>query len=774
VNLFNKIACGSEIHNPYCLTLKPSDPYAWVYWESSPSGPIWIFGQQPSFYGASGVSVGAPTGSGIIFNGRPYVCASGPCHTNVISEWTISSDLPSGTFSNNVCPVDYEGPKPDPQTGACERTPNDGPESACVNPCVRLSNGQLAVNKSTSQCRVFPTTTLGGNQSVGGPSGAVCPTVCPSACVELWDSCPPGSAPLTTLVQTKSPTDLLSLTGPYRLDGRKNPLWPANYSASALTTLPPEQPIGGKPYTECYSYNTSFCDLPMAWQETVPKEPILNPNGPTTNCYSTCPPGTFQDPSNAKMCLFMPLSGEYDPQSYDATTPVQRVFCNPQYFNPVYWPDPYGGTQKGCQALALPSKQGSSCGQGTSAVINEFFNLEWCVPDCPEGYFFDITQSTCVATCQGSTTAPGYNKYLDYVDIYATSNRCLPTGQVDAHGDQITINCVQDMSSGRCPSIASRPPDSSQLIFKSTTQPQNVPIKHSSMNDQCPATGTGLGANFGSFQNSVRQYQQALSKSNKAVPLGECPEGMYFGDSNCAENPGLCYDRCIDGYEPVVSCSNGSTTCADDEKVYACRAKCPAPEEGLGPWTALNSPPLYTCQYAYPSGISPSDPNLWASCPDDGRYTALENSPTDVSITFASAARKEPLCVRQTYLRKNTCPVGYNEVANATGPASCVQACDYKDIIVVLPDNTVVCQSAPSQQKRHEIDFVAVADSHNARSEFRHRVSQRKSFGRGLGTDPNVSTGPPNTTGTVLKAGGVIGAVGLSFLILHFLSGRRK
>jgi hypothetical protein len=301
--------------------------------------------------------------------------------------------------------------------------------------------------------------------------------------------------------------------------------------------------------------------------------------------------------------------------------------------------------------------------------------------------------------------------------------------------------------------------------------PKDVPIKYSSLNDQCPAK-RGLGTSFGAFQSSVSQYQQALGKSKQAVPLGECPENMYFGSSACGENPALCYDRCTFGYEPIVTCSNGSNTCADDEKVYGCRAKCPAPEEGLGPWTSIDNAPLFTCAYAYPNGTSPSDPNLWTPCPDDGRYTALENSPTDVAVTFATAARKEPLCVRSTYLRKSTCPVGYNEIANAGGQ-TCIQACDFNDIIVTLPDNTVVCQSSPSQNKRHEIDFVAVADSHNAKSSFRHRVSQRKSFGRGLGTDPNLPTTPTNTIGLGLKAGGAIAGIGATFLLIHLLSKRK-
>lgn len=709
------MSCGSELYNPYCLSGSPTDPYSWAYVNGN-----WASGSQ---YNASKLPYA--TNSLVLYSSNGpqlmYACSSGPCSSEPPdAPWTLVSDT-SGPYQRVECTS--SGPLPDSQTGACEKSAINGLDALCVNPCIRLTNGKLAVNISTGQCRVFPNATQGGNANVQGTGvNPQCTTVCPQSCVELWETCPPGTAPVTTLIQTKTPTDLLSLTGPLRLDGSPNPLWPVNY-VNNVTSGTIGSAILGKPYTECYSYNTGVCDMPMAWQQYTPPSTVSGALGATNTvpgfsaCYSTCPAGTFQDPTDPKNCLFVPLSGNFD--GYNATTPVQKVFCNPQYFNALYWGSPgsqYAGIQKGCTALALPVKQGSTCVQGTSPIINENFNLEWCLPDCPVGYFFDLTQSTCVATCQGSSNNSGnnnnsgtggglpvpstssnsttsYNLYLDYVDFYSTTDRCA------LNDDGSEKDCVQNYTNGRCPA-QQRSPDSSFTLRK-------------------------------------------LSRA--AAPLyGQCPDGMSIGLAANKENEALCYDDCIKGYTSESFCANGAASCDPDQLVYICRASCPSHNEGLGPWMPVDSAPLFTCAYKYPQGTPPSDPNLWISCPDDGRFFVLQNSPTDISVTAATALRKEPLCVRKTYLRQSSCPNGFNAVTDTSKLVTCIKACDSNEMIVTLPDNTVVCQATQSQSSRHDIDFVALADSSNCKAPFKHRILNRKNFTRGLGSDPNGGLSDPN------------------------------
>ena len=236
------------------------------------------------------------------------------------------------------------------------------------------------------------------------------------------------------------------------------------------------------------------------------------------------------------------------------------MFCNPQYYNPAFWLEDAllesgpqqaeallkAGVQKGCRSIPLPSKSTETCPQGTSPVINEFFNLEWCVPDCPNGFFFDLSQSNCVAACYQSGDASSVPIYLDYVDYYATTDRCLPGKDCKANG---------------------------------------VP-------GMCPAS------------NDTKQL-------NSTEQNGSCPRGMQPGVTSRQENTELCYDVCMPGYEEVSTCPNFAQTCSPNERSYLCRAKCPLPSEGLGPWKSIDSSPVFTCQYNYPGPV-PSDPNLWA------------------------------------------------------------------------------------------------------------------------------------------------------------------
>lgn len=786
------MSCGSTLWNPFCLASGPTDPYSWFFYNNT-----WTYATQ--WTSGTSYSISA----GVWYNGRVYVCTAGLCASDPTTKgWSLLTSLQPAGAKQLEC-TSTGPPQPNPQSGVCERTPLSGPDAACVNPCTRLANGRLAVNKNTTQCRVFP-------NAVTSNTASGCPTVCPSTCVELWETCPPGTAPMSTLIQTKTVDDLMSLAGPLRQDGAPNILWPTNYAAGAAGSTA----IGGKPYTECYSYNTEFCELPMARQETstslLPiQSPMGQSGGPTTVCFSTCPPGTIQDATDPYTCLFVPRSGIYDPSTYGPTTPVQQVFCNPQYFNPAYWAAPNAGLQKGCVTKPLPAKQGSTCPAGTSPILNENFNLEWCMPECPANHYHDLTQSTCIATCEGSSpdnissanssnNNSGYNVFQDYVDFYATTGRCAT--QTYTNGSTTytqELDCAQNYTEGRCPALHREPKTSETYAYDySTDAPHDVGAKHSSVNKQCserrykdfrngaPASSVPAPmpreaySAWKSHYDGIQQYQAAhpngpnklSSKYSDGIPgantWGECPAGMTFGDAACLENVGFCYDECMDGYEPVAFCSNGSSTCGPEGRVYACRALCPKPEEGLGPWAEVNASPLHTCAYQYPQGVPPTDPNLWASCPDDGRYFLLQNSPSDLSVAAAAASRKEPLCVRTMYLRQSTCPIGFN----ASG-GSCVQACDASEAVVTLADGSVKCQNVPQTTSRHDIDLIAVSDASRAKSEFRSRVLKRKTFLRSTGTDPNAGLEDPNGASNSfldMKLSGAV-SVGAALVGLFFL-----
>lgn len=692
-----------EDSNPFCLAEKPTDPYNWIYFSGT-----WYYAKDfvqnepnsgPNVYKITN-SLGtnyfycAQSCTGIPgTSGSTYIPIA---NANSIYTYGATCQAPTLIRNDSAAQLTNYSPVPNSRTGSCERTSLNDP---CANPCIRLDNGKLAINSNSGSCRVFPNVTSGGNAAF---LNNTCPTVCPSACVELWETCPPGTGPLTTLAQTKTATDVMSLTGPYRLDGAPNPLWPTNYTSSRLS----KDAIMGKPYTECYAYNTQFCDLPMAWQKTVvlPVAPYFD-----TLCYSSCPAGTYPDKTDPANCLFLP-----DDTSSTAVvgpdTPVRTVFCNPQYFNPLYWDAPNGGIQKGCTSRPLPSKQGSSCLQGTSPLVNEFFNLEWCVPDCPVGYFFDLTQSTCVASCQGTDATTNYNSYLDFVDFYATTNRCIDG-----------LDCVQNATPGRCPSKSSAPVNS-RVVLNSQLNSSDAP----------------------------------------APEPAECPLGMAPGVEARNESANLCYDICQAGYEPVSFCSNGQPTCSNENRIFSCRALCPSHREGLGPWTANNNNPIFTCSYNYPGNVVPADPNLWAQCPDDGRYTLL--SSTSVNDTSLSAlTRKEPLCIRKSYLRRSTCPIGFTEIGS-----DCFKACNANDALITASDGTMTCQSSTTQSSRFELDLSALTDG-NAKSEFKNRILIRKAFSRGLGSDPNSGLGDTSEQTYWQTFATGAGALALIWLVLQIL-----
>lgn len=840
--------CGSVITNPYCLNARPTDPYSWHY---EPRTKRWVQHLEASttvstYKTGSFVSVdgsimvcGAPNGCiGGGYNGysgenswatrEAYYAAAGASGPNL--------PVPGPTMT---CDSNTSAPKPDKRTKACEKRPNDGPASNCVNPCIRLGanyNGPLAVNSDPGQCRVFPNTTAGGNSTDPNRS---CQTVCPEACVELWDTCPPGTGPLVSLMQTKTASDVIALSGPYRADGAVNPLWadgiyvaPLIYSINTNGTSNIQQPIGGKPYTECYRYNTEYCDLPIARQEQVfIRDALGNVTSTQIGCFAGCPNGTYPSQTEQYQCLFFtadkqpqPPASTYGSGPSEGPPPeLQQVFCNPQYYDPIYAPDPYKGIQIGCKARPLATKQGSTCGPGTTAVVNDNFNLEWCMPECPTGYTTDLTGSTCMATCDGSMqgavenrgtlgsyTLYGFNPFLDYVDFYSTQFKC-----------KAGVNCTQDFTTGRCPSARYTPQKMNDQRYGAQEvlnglKPEDVLVHWSSLNTEGPARmakmytetkgARGLSpqqyAAWRSHYEAVKAYQtanphgpNAKSRWHALKELGadstwiRCPFGMVQGDESAMlENGNLCYDKCPDGYKADSYCANGAKDCPTAQRVHVCRAECPKQEEGLGPWVPINDPPLYACKYKYPKGESPKDPNLWVKCPDDGRFTVQTASSSDIATESSALARAEPMCVRNTFLRYITCPVGFNEYTDpTTGVTNCVQACNAESMVFQLEDTKTgamdwYCQSGGVQDGRYTVDVPAAADT-GALPEFSNRVLRRLNFPKGTGIDPTTglssssgtgSSGGSNNSGLLIGLGGGGVFFILAAVVLFFLLRRKK
>ena len=79
-----------------------------------------------------------------------------------------------------------------------------------------------------------------------------------------------------------------------------------------------------------------------------------------------------------------------------------------------------------------------------------------------------------------------------------------------------------------------------------------------------------------------------------------------------------------------------------------------------------------------------------------------------------------------------------------TGVTLCVAACNASDLVITLPDGTVVCQAVPDPNARFEMDLVAAVDRSNVNKAFYHRVMVRKNILRGQGFDPNI--GLPDKT----------------------------
>lgn len=127
-----------------------------------------------------------------------------------------------------------------PIAGQCAVRPS---YDICQNPCIRDPNtGKLKPNPQTSQCRVFP--------GLSDANNGQCATVCPQYCVEMWETCPPGTGMLTTTLNSQDDSDVLSLQGPTLNDNvTPNPYFPAYRNGEDPIVGPWPNP--NRPYKEC-------------------------------------------------------------------------------------------------------------------------------------------------------------------------------------------------------------------------------------------------------------------------------------------------------------------------------------------------------------------------------------------------------------------------------------------------------------------------------------------------------------------------------------------
>lgn len=119
----------------------------------------------------------------------------------------------------------------------------------------------------------------------------------------------------------------------------------------------------------------------------------------------------------------------------------------------------------------------------------------------------------------------------------------------------------------------------------------------------------------------------------------------FITEPQNGEVPGLCYDRCLPNFKPVRLCvtsatdisvanENDANQCPPNDLRYGCLPDCPRN------WEPDNSTPgVYNCVYRYPGldkGKFPTDPALWVTCPEDGRFLISASSNTTLNAPITS------------------------------------------------------------------------------------------------------------------------------------------
>lgn len=529
-------------------------------------------------------------------------------------------------------------------------------------PCIRV-NGKLIPNPEHRSCRSF--------SNYVGATG-ICRTVPPDACVELWESCPSGTGVLTSVVHTKSPQHIMQLMGP------GNP-----GEVLGLTTNPYfDTQNNYHSYTECYAIGNQFCEFP---------ESKLLTAGGVQHCYKDCPIGTTEDPNDQKTCTF---NGS-------------QVQCNPQY---------YEQTNTACIKKPLDTQTVATCPANHETFINEQFTVEWCMPKCPEGFVHDVTYSSCIPLCRGSSNTSwnrtaNHSIFQDLLDFYAAIVLSDSTNQLrcGTYGG-IPKKCTLADQPGRCPTSKYIAPISAYANASKnpTSRPSGMPIRQFNAaslpkKHRTVAQDTSYQIDL---QNTLLNLQNNMTYADVypytvVTPLNEsnttvCPNGMVTALPNTIEKAGYCYDECPTGFNSAEICrttgemtQTGTLQCANTDIQSICVADCPAG------WQSKILPGnIQTCEYIYPNNKIPNDPALFVPCPDNGTFLPFNMSDTTGPLG-QSLKPVPPICVRKIFQRNITCPKNHYEING-----QCIEGCQTGYIPIKQTDGTFTCMQTCASDNR--------------------------------------------------------------------------
>ena len=478
-------------------------------------------------------------------------------------------------------------------------------------PCIRI-NGKLVPNPESRMCRYA--------QQLVAPSGQ-CPTVCPDACVELWESCPNGTGVLTSLVHTKSPQHLIQLGG------------------NTLSQFDNTQNYAS--YTECYAFGVNYCDFADSKLVTI--------DG-TMNCYKDCPNGTTQDNT--------------DPLECNAITTA--VSCNPQYFETV---------AGGCKKKPLGLQQTTTCPEGSETFVNDQFTVEWCMPSCPAGFVHDLYYNGCLAVCPSTSRS----LFQDMLDIHVRDNALRCSSSSSQSG-----KCSLQDQPGRCPTTVKTPLNAiyaDSYEDHSTGRPAGMPIVQVLPKSwPLKARTSAEDISYQALRTAALADLNSGSYVGAGYPVDNvvCPDGMQIGLPNTGEETNRCYDVCPTNFSPAEVCRKTGemtqgTPLTCENQGFVCVADCP------NGWQPKDVNGIQTCEYIYPNNKVPTDPALFVKCPDNGAFTNMELTDS-TAPNGAPMVPKPPVCIRKMIERNISCMVNFIDIQGV-----CWQGCAADQVPVLVP-----------------------------------------------------------------------------------------